>query len=221
MRGVGLNSPETNTTLAGMRPKGFKRVYQFKISLQGLRPAIWRRIQVPANYTFWDLHVAIQDAMGWLDYHLHTFQILNLTSGQVEEIGIPDEDEELEIIPGWERSISDYFSAEHSKAEYEYDFGDQWEHEIVFEGVFPREKNRRYPQCVAGERACPPEDCGGIDGYQDLLEAIYIPLHEEHTSSRTWAGKSFHSERFDPVKVRFDNPKKRWNIAFQGEDDRA
>ena len=69
---------------------------------------------------------------------------------------------------------------ENCSAEYLYDFGDNWEHEIILEHILPRETNVRYPRCIAGERACPPEDCGGIDGYQDLLEAIYIPTHDEY-----------------------------------------
>ena len=72
--------------------KGFRTVYQFKITLRGIRPPIWRRIQVPDNYTFWDLHVAIQDAMGWFDAHLHAFEVANPITGFAEEIGIPDED---------------------------------------------------------------------------------------------------------------------------------
>lgn len=196
-----------------MRPKNFNQVYQFRVSLQGLRPEIWRRLQVPAHYTFWDLHVAIQDAMGWLDYHLHVFRIVNPASGQVEEIGIPDEDGELDHIAGWERQISDYFSPENQRAEYDYDFGDSWQHEIVLEAILPRAAHP-YPRCIGGERACPPEDCGGIDGYQDLLEALYIPTHDEHQNSRTWAGEKFHSEKFDPKQVRFDNPTKRWKTAF-------
>ena len=197
-----------------MRRKDFNSIYQFKVSLLGLRPEIWRRIQVPGHYTFWDLHVAIQDCMGWLDYHLHAFRIVDPTSSQIEEIGIPDEDGELPIAPGWERRLSDYFSPENNKAEYEYDFGDSWQHEIVLEAILPREANS-YPRCIGGERACPPEDCGGIDGYQELLEALYIQTHDQHQTSRTWAGKKFHSEKFDPKMVRFDNPNERWKAAFE------
>ncbi|MDA2930280.1 plasmid pRiA4b ORF-3 family protein [Acidobacteria bacterium AH-259-O06] len=193
-------------------------VYQFKISLKGLEPAIWRRIQVPVHYSFWDLHVAIQDSMGWLDYHLHVFRIVNPELGEREEIGIPDDEDGLfEILPGWELAISEYSSSENNCAEYEYDFGDSWEHEIILEKILPRDTDSEYPKCIAGERACPPEDCGGIDGYQELLEAIYIPSHEEHKSTKTRAGASFDSEKFDPTKVQFDDPEKRWEKAFSGE----
>ncbi|MBI3940615.1 MAG: plasmid pRiA4b ORF-3 family protein [Acidobacteria bacterium] len=199
-----------------MNKRKFSEVYEFRISLQGLQPAIWRRIQVRGNYTFWDSHVAIQDSMGWLDCHLHLFRILNPATKKRENIGIPDDEDsfDLEVIPGWERAVSDYFSIENPAAEYEYDFGDDWQHEVVLENIIPREIKRRYPQCVAGERACPPEDCGGIWGYQEFLEAIGNPMHEEHARMLEWAGGSFDSERFDPKKVRFENPAKRWKIAF-------
>lgn len=192
----------------------FRKVFQFKISLKEIRPTIWRRIQVPGNYSFWDFHVAIQDAMGWQDYHLHAFRIFNPRLEKVEEIGIPDENWELETLPGWEYFISDYFSFENAKADYEYDFGDSWEHEILLEEIFPKEKNKKYPRSIAGERACPPEDCGGFPGYQHFLEAISDPGHPEREDFLMWVGGSFESDRFDPQKIRFDDPKKRWRIAF-------
>jgi hypothetical protein len=110
--------------------KPFKKVYQFKITLRGIRPPIWRRIQVPEHCTFCGLHVAIQDALGWLDYHLHVFHVVNPKTGVKEEIGIPDEDyawDVHEIRPGWELPISRYFTAENNKCLYIYDFGDDWE----------------------------------------------------------------------------------------------
>jgi len=91
--------------------KKFDRVSQFKITLKRVKPPIWRRIHVPETYTFWDLHVAIQDVMGWLDCHLHHFEILNPSTSMQEEIGIPDEDMEWDrsILPGWKQKISDFF----------------------------------------------------------------------------------------------------------------
>ncbi len=187
-------------------------MYQFKISLLGIEPPIWRRIQVPADYSFWDLHVAIQDAMGWLDYHLHVFQIVNPETGNLEKIGIPDEDGELDILPGWELWISDYFSPQNPRAEYEYDFGDSWEHKVVLEKILDQEIDR--PVCLAGERHCPPEDCGGIGGYEDFLDVIFDPDSETRQEMLTWAGGSFDPENFDPMKVKFDDPDERWEIAF-------
>ncbi len=189
-------------------------VYQFKISLVGIEPPIWRRILVPSNYSFWDLHVAIQDAMGWLDYHFHVFQIVNPATNKLEEIGIPDEDGELDILPGWEFWIADYFSSESVRAEYEYDLGDGWGHEVILEEILVQDSASDDPKCIAGERACPPEDCGGIGGYQDFLDAIFDPDPQTRQEMLTWAGGSFDPDQFDPKEVKFDDPDERWKIAF-------
>lgn len=147
-----------------MPKKDQKNIYQFKITLEGIKPPIWRRIQVPESYSFWDLHVAIQDSMGWEDYHLHEFNILNPKTGIKDNIGLPSDDwgDDKTVIPGWKTPISSYFSALNKKAAYEYDFGDSWDHKVALEKILPFEFGVQYPRCLAGERACPPEDCGGI-----------------------------------------------------------
>ncbi len=111
-----------------------KQIFQFKIGLIDIKPEIWRRILVPGDYSFWELHVAIQDAMGWADCHLHEFIILNPANGLKEGIGIPDDDfpDENPMLPGWELAMADYFSMDNNKAVYLYDFGDGWEHKILF-----------------------------------------------------------------------------------------
>ena len=194
--------------------KRYERVYQFKVTLKGLKPALWRRIQVPETYSFWDLHVAVQDAMGWQDSHLHDFRVRNLHTRKKERIGIPDEDFDLKILPGWECDIRDYFSIENSSATYVYDYGDNCEHTVKLEKILPRDEEMKYPRCTDGERACPPEYCGVIHGYKGFLEAIKDPTHEQHEDLLTWVGCNFQLEFFDPIKVRFDDPKKRWKYAF-------
>jgi hypothetical protein len=188
-------------------------VYQFRIELLGIEPPVWRRIQVPASYTFWDLHIAIQDVMGWCDYHLHAFQVVGFEG----IIGIPgdDWDEENPTLPGWEVQIADLFSEGKPLAAYEYDFGDSWVHEIRFEGYHPVEQNQDYPCCLGGARHCPPEDCGGVDGYEDFLRVMSDPTDPEHESMVEWAGGAFDPEEFDAKAVRFDDPQERWRIAFQ------
>lgn len=203
---------------AGPRPrkKKFQKVYQFKVTLDGIKPPIWRRIQVPDNYTFWDLHVAIQDAMGWWDCHLHEFRIVNPFNGRTERIGIPDEEGwGPPAVPGWKRDIAFYFSEVNSKAKYVYDFGDEWSHTVRLEKILEREPGVKYPVCVGGKRACPPENCGGVAGYEQLLEIIMDPSHEEYESMNQWLGEDFDPEMFDPQEVEFDDPKKRWKDAFQ------
>ena len=195
-------------------------IFQFKVSLKEISPLIWRRIQVPSKYSFWDLHVAIQDSMGWFDCHLHVFRFRKPHGRKRIEIGIPlDDFDDIKILPGWDEYLADYFLEPGKTAEYEYDFGDCWEHEILFEGILLKEKNTKYPLCLAGERACPPEDCGGTWGYTDLLKILKDPKHEEYASMVEWLsgwyGK-YNPEKFDKEKIKFDNPKTRWKKAFSG-----
>ena len=193
------------------------RVYQFKIQLKEITPPIWRRILVPEEYNFWDLHVAIQDSMGWLDHHLHVFRIRQKHSSSIVEIGIPNVDrfeDEPEIIPGWEIPISHYFHDLGITSDYKYDFGDGWEHEVILEGILIKEKGTKYPKCIDGSRACPPEDCGGVPGYCHVSDVVSNPGHEEYEDMITWLGGKYDPEEFNPDDIKFDNPKKRWERAF-------
>lgn len=197
-----------------------KFIYQFRIELLGVEPSIWRRILVPANYSFWDLHVAIQDSMGWLDYHLHEFRVKKPSGRKVIEIGIPDSETDRDILAGWEVPISDYFVEPGITAAYDYDFGDGWQHKVLLEGVLLKELLVKYPVCVAGERACPPEDCGGIPGYENLLRVLSNPRTIECKDMVSWLkghAKNYfpyQAEHFSPEEVKFWNPAKRWQIAF-------
>ena len=203
-----------------MAEKFKKNVYQFKITLKDIEPKIWRIIQVPEEYSFWDLHVAIQDVMGWTDSHLHQFRILDPKDSEETLIGISNEDiydrELPEIVSGRKKFIRDYFSLKpYNHCYYEYDFGDGWLHEVRLEKILPATSSLKYPICLAGERACPPEDCGGVGGYEHFLEIIHNPQHEEHKGTLEWVGGKFDSEKFSPQTVHFDNPKKRWKLAFE------
>jgi hypothetical protein len=193
-----------------------RSTFQFRVQLRDVAPAIWRRIEVPAKYTFWDLHVAIQDAMGWLDCHLHAFRLPDPTTGEDIQIGIPDPEPfegEPEFLPGWMIPVSQYLKVR-DRISYEYDFGDGWEHDLHFEAVGIRHPRTKYPRCVAGARAGPPEDCGGPGGYAELLMTIANPRHPDYESMITWLGGPFDPKAFDPRRVRFDDPKKRWRVAF-------
>ena len=193
------------------------QVMQFSIELHEIEPRIWRRIQVPLDYNFWDLHVAIQDAMGWKDYHLHHFEIKGKGKGKKVLIGIPDFDgsgELPEVFPGWEIPLIAYFNALGVEAVYEYDYGDSWIHKVKLEGYIFREKVTKYPICIDGNNACPPEDCGGVDGYFRVIEALSDPDHDDHKEILNWAGKDWDPRQFDTVNVRFDDPYKRWRNAF-------
>ncbi|MCK4811505.1 MAG: HEAT repeat domain-containing protein [Methanosarcinales archaeon] len=188
--------------MAGKRK--FDQVYQFKITLKRIRPPIWRRIQVPETYTFHDLHVAIQDVMGWEGYHLHEFEMADPVTGLEMRIGVPSEDFGFsEVLQEQKEPISGYFSMENQSAEYTYDFGDDWGHRILLEKILPRDGDTKYPVCIKGKRACPPEDCGGVWGYEELLEALHDPDSAEDEELLEWLGEGFDPEYFDAKAIYF------------------
>ena len=207
------------STQVGVTPRPFgseDRVLRVRVSLELEREPVWRLLEVPAGYNFWDLHVAIQDAMGWLDYHLHAFEFGRGDDRPPLRIGIPveDYDDGWEILPGWEIPVLDVLNAERPDCEYEYDFGDGWRHRVRLESIAPADPALAYPRCVAGERACPPEDVGGPGGYEDFLEVIADPTHEDHEQYLTWAGGSFDPDAFRLEDESFDEPAGRWAYAF-------
>ena len=162
---------------------------QFKVSLRGLRPPIWRRIQVPCTYSFWELHVAIQDAFGWEDRHLHEFRIPVPLVHEEVRIGIPleeDLDTTEPVLPGWLIPIAEVFTLANRKAQYTYDFGDDWLHSVFLEKIAPVAKDAELPACTGGRRACPPEDCGGPPGYESFLEAS--PTRSTRCTRSIWRG---------------------------------
>lgn len=165
-------------------------IYQLKITLRHLRPPVWRRILIPSDIKLPRLHHVLQIAMGWTDSHMHAFR-----KGD-EQYGVSSR--EFPDMFRNERNVRlDQLIGVSGRIVYEYDFGDGWEHDILVEKSLPAEKGKRYPVCVAGKRACPPEDCGGPPGYERLLEALRDPRHEEHDELRKWVGGSFDAEAFD------------------------
>lgn len=192
-------------------------VLQFKIELPEILPLIWRRILVPSNYNFWDLHIALQDSMGWLDYHLHHFEIKAKRRRKAIRIGIPDFDrlgELEEVFPGWEIPVLEYFNDLGITAKYLYDYGDSWWHTVQLEGYMFRDRKIDYPICIDGERACPPEDCGGVSGYYNVLKTLSNPHDEDFKGMREWVGEHWNSESFNKDTIEFDDPYKRWVYAF-------
>ena len=181
-------------------------IYQFKITLCDTTPKIWRRIQVPGNYNFYKLHMAIQDAMGWTDSHLHQFVIFSPKTQQQEIIATQYDDaweSEKDMLDEKKEKVEQYFSLENKKAIYEYDFGDDWIHDILLEKILPAEIGIKYPLCIAGERACPPEGCGGIWSYQSLLEILKDKQLPEYDEVLEWIGNDYNPEEFDSAAVKF------------------
>ena len=183
-------------------------IYQIKITLLGTE--IWRRLLVPSDLTLAKLHDIVQAAMGWEDDHLHEFRAGRQT------YGTPDRDADAFNMEGRidERKVRlhQVLGRVGAKAVYTYDFGDSWEHGIVLEKRLPAAPNMTYPVCTGGERACPPEDCGGIGGFYDLVEAIQDPQHYRHEELLDWVGEDYDPEEFSIEKV---------NGALQGRRRRG
>ena len=177
------------------------RLYQFKITLLDSQPPIWRRIQI-RNCTLDKLHERIQTAMGWKNCHLHQFKINGERHGDPELIDGGHE-ENFQCVDSTQTQISDLVpkGGERFLFGYEYDFGDSWHHEILFEGCLQSKRGVPYPICVEGERACPPEDVGGIGGYYRFLKAIADPKHKQHEELLEWIGGKFDPEKFDVEKA--------------------
>jgi hypothetical protein len=156
-------------------------IFQVRITLDGVEhPPVWRRLVVPAGIRLDRLHQVIQAVMGWENYHMHVF-----SDGRAQ-YGRPDP--ELEFRDERKATLRDLLPREGGRARYTYDFGDDWEHEVVVEKVLAVEPGMAYPVCVAGESACPPEDCGGAWGYAHLREVLADPTHEEHDDLLAWSG---------------------------------
>jgi hypothetical protein len=171
-----------------------EEIYQIKVTLLGTSPPIWRRLLVPADLTLAQLHHVLQIAMGWEDCHMHEFRI-----GR-KRFGMPDPDERLmgpaSAVGERTARLSGVLGKVGAKAEYIYDFGDGWEHGIIVEKKLPLEPGRAYPACVDGKRHGPPEDCGGVPGFYNLLDAIADPAHDRHEEQREWLGDDFDPEAF-------------------------
>ena len=166
-------------------------VYQMKVTLEDISPPISRSIQVTNDTTLGKLHRILQIIMGWSDYHLHEFIIDGVS------YGVPDKESMFEVKNEKNLRLSQVVSEEHTKFAYIYDFGDYWQHKILIEKILPLEPDMQDPICIKGKRTCPPEDCGGVGGYYDSLEAIQSPNHPEHDKMLEWVGGSFDPEAFD------------------------
>jgi len=174
------------------------RIFQLKISLVGVTPETWRRIQVK-NCTLDGLHEHIQMTMGWFNSHLHQFDVDGVRYCHPHLL---QDEFDFEAEDSTKTKLADIMPKDGKRFRfgYEYDFGDGWEHEILFEGCLQAEKGTRYPLCLEGARACPPEDIGGIWGYAEYLEAIANPKHERHDEFMEWGGE-FDPEEFDAAET--------------------
>ena len=171
-------------------------VYQLKTVLQYSQPPIWRRIQVLSDTSLEILHRILQVAMGWSNSHLHQFEVGDLTYGSPDP-NFPD----FDVIDEKDVVLSEVVSRPSQKFVYQYDFGDDWTHLITLEKILAPEDGTTYPLCLAGRRACPPEDSGGMFAYSDFLEAITDSEHPEHIHLLSWVGGRFDPEAFNRAEV--------------------
>jgi len=171
-------------------------VYQLKATMNGIRPLIWRKFQVESDANLYHMHLVLQELMGWYDYHLHEFTIDGIYYGDPEAVDMGPN----EIVSDKKKRLSSIIGPE-QRFLYEYDFGDGWEINLIVEKILPVEKDTQYPVCIKGRRAGPPEDCGGVWGYEKLLGTIRNPDNPEHDEMIEWLGGEFDPEAFDTDEV--------------------
>jgi len=193
-----IEDEKTEAVTRSTRPAITSDVFQFKITLLDVKPPVWRRIQVP-DCTLDVFHLYIQAAFGWWNSHLHQFEIGGVMYGPPEpgDMGFDLETEDETGVV-----LSELLPKSRTRVRwvYEYDFGDGWRHEVLFEGSPPFDAKLNYPLCVEGAMACPPEDVGGPWGYGDYLDAIADPKNERHNELLEWSGP-FDPKAFDAAKA--------------------
>ena len=197
--------------------RGPTRMYRLKVTLVDSKPEIWRRFEVPAGISLERLHMVLQAVMGWTNSHLHAFE----KDGTIYDMQHPES--EIESINEREAYLSEVLTNVGQSLDYEYDFGDGWQHRIVLEAVA---STALVPaaRVLEGRRACPPEDVGGLGGYELLLEALADPKHPSHRELKAWSGGTFDPEAYDvtaanarlarlKVRPRSAGPTDQWRLV--------
>jgi hypothetical protein len=178
-----------------LRPSAGRFAYQIKITLRDSHPPIWRRVLVTGNTSLFKLHQILQIVMEWTDSYRHIFIIDRTFYGK------PDPEYHFEVRDEKNFALSQVASGEKNKFTYEYDFTDCWQHELLIEKILPVGKKVQYPVCVGGKRARPPEDCGGIWEYADILEAVQDPYHPDYYNMLKWMEEGFDPESFNLEEI--------------------
>jgi hypothetical protein len=175
------------------------KIFQIQIVLNGFKPKIWRRILITSDLSLSNFHKIIQTTMGWTNSHLHQF-IKNRTFYTTK---MKDDFSwnEMDNVDYKGMKVSDLLQNEKEKIIYEYDFGDGWNHNIILEKILPIDNKTKYPVCLDGKMNCPPEDCGGIWRYAEMVKTLKNPKHKEYESIIEWLGEDFDPEYFDKNNV--------------------
>jgi hypothetical protein len=170
------------------------RIHELEIRLRHVEPQVWRRFAVRSSISLARLHDVIQVVMGWEDCHLHEFATRDRRrfAPRYDELDL-----DADVIESRRVKVSDVLPKVGARLLYEYDFGDSWEHELKAVAIRAPEPGVRYPRCLAGQGACPPEDVGGPYGYAGMLEALRDPRHAQHDDFVEWVGDAFDPETFD------------------------
>jgi hypothetical protein len=179
-------------------------VITMKVTLAGVRPPIWRRLVVPGSMTLGDLHQAILGAMGWHGGHLHTFHVGGKTYGDPSDVDDVNDEESV--------TLNRLLRSRVKRFTHTYDFGDDWQHTVAIEKSEPAVEGISYPVCVGGKRNCPPEDCGGVWGYGDLLTILADPAHPGHADQVDW----LEGGGFDPEEFSIERTNTRLAARFRG-----
>ncbi len=187
-------------------------IYQIKMTLKDIEPLIWRRFQINGNINLFQLHKIIQTIMGWENAHLHQFLIHDK---KYSHHGYEPEEFRKETLNEGKFKLNGLITKENTSFIYEYDFGDDWKHELVVENILKDQEQLPHPICLAGENACPPEDCGGPWGYQDFIEAFQDSKHERHKECREWVGNDFDPEALDADRINQHLKRRKVKTALQ------
>jgi Plasmid pRiA4b ORF-3-like protein len=169
-------------------------VHRLKVTLRSVKPPIWRRIEVESDVTLTELSDLLEAAMGWMGGHLHTFEAAGVTYERPD----PDDGISRRARDESEHRLGEVLTAVGAKMRWDYDFGDGRQHGVEVEAIDPIDPAAEYPRCVAGRRACPPEDCGGPWGFQELLETIADPSDPRHEELTEWLPLDYDPGEFDP-----------------------
>src|SRR6185436_1598839 len=190
--------------------KGNAPIYQLKVVLLGSEPPVWRRMQVPGNARLDWLHAALQVAIGWTNSHLHQFKVDGDCYSDTRH-NFAEYEGDPEILEARKFTLRQIAPGAQHAFGYEYDFGDSWEHEITVEKILPPDApGATTALCLEGARACPPEDCGGVWGYDNLLKILKNQKHPEHKFMLEWLGRPFDAAAFDPAKTNTWLRKLKW-----------
>lgn len=172
-------------------------IYNVKISLDGIKPLIWRTLLIQSDLFLHDFHKILQTTMGWENSHLHEF-IKNGKTFGIADDSVEDGDHFIDYTSV---RVVDLLKSEGDSFKYIYDFGDYWIHTISVEKIYPNNDDYYYPICIEGERNCPPENCGGVIGYMDLIEIIVHPGHPQREKILDWLGDDYDPNFFDQEEV--------------------